>query len=158
MLSLLTLVAHASTSIVLPPESPPEMQAYELPVAPVIDGRVQGDSAWNGVTPATGFWQVKPDEGQPATQRTEVFVGYTETALYIGVIAYDDNPGGIIVTDSRRDSRLNDTDAFLVIIDGLLDRQNGYVFGTNAAGIEYDGQVVREGTGGAFGGGGFNRN
>ena len=158
MLSLLTLVAQASTSIALPPESPPEMQAHELLVAPVIDGKVQGDSAWNGVTPARNFWQVKPDEGQPATQRTEVFVGYTETALYIGVIAYDDNPGGIIVTDSRRDSRLNDTDAFLVIIDGLLDRQNGYVFGTNAAGIEYDGQVAREGTGGAFGGGGFNRN
>ena len=81
MLSLLALFAHASTSVTLPPESPPEMQAFELPAAPVIDGRVDGDTAWNGVTPAQGFWQVKPDEGQPATQRTEVFVGYTTLVL-----------------------------------------------------------------------------
>ncbi len=58
MLSLLTLVAQASTSIALPPESPPEMQASELSVAPVIDGKVRGDAAWNGVTPARIFWQV----------------------------------------------------------------------------------------------------
>ena len=30
-----------------------------------------------------------------------------------------------------------------MIIDGLLDRQNGFVFGTNPAGVEYDGQVIR---------------
>jgi excinuclease ABC subunit A len=32
-------------------------------------------------------------------------VGYTQRALYIGVIAYDDQPLAIISTDSRRDSR-----------------------------------------------------
>ena len=38
-------------------------------------------------------------------------------------------------------------------------RQNGFVFGTNAAGIEYDGQVIKEatGSGGTFGDGGFNK-
>ena len=138
---------------------PPEMRAYRLPSAPVVDGLVIGDDVWNGVVPATTFWQIQPNDGQPATQKTEVFVGFTDDALYIGVIAHDDNPAGIIVTDSRRDSSLEDTDAFLVIIDGLLDRQNGYVFGTNAAGIEYDGQVVKEGSGDFLaGGGGFNLN
>ena len=62
--------------------------------------------------------------------RTEVFVGYSDDTLYIAVMAYDDNPEAILVTDSRRDSPLDDTDSFRVIIDGLLDRQNGYVFGT----------------------------
>ncbi|MBT8106866.1 MAG: carbohydrate binding family 9 domain-containing protein [Gammaproteobacteria bacterium] len=119
-----------------------------------------GDAAWRSATPTTGFWQVQPQDGQPSTQRTDVYVGYTDTSLYIGVMAWDDDPGGIIVTDSRRDSSLDHTDAFLVVIDGLLDRQNGYVFGTNPAGIEYDGQVTKEGTGGDFGSGGgaFNRN
>lgn len=158
MLDHLTLIAVAAASAALPPETPPEMQAYELTGTPVIDGDVLGDAAWKGITPAENFWQVKPDDGQPASQRTEVYIAYSDSSLYIGVIAYDDNPDGIIVTDSRRDSSLNDTDAFLIMIDGLLDRQNGYVFGTNAAGIEYDGQVTKEGTGGAFGVGGFNRN
>ena len=132
----------------------PVMQAFALEIAPVLDGAVLGDPAWAGLTPATGFWQVQPDEGQPATQKTEVFIGFSDNALYIGLVAYDDNPDGIIVTDARRDSSLNDTDSFRVIIDGVLDRQNGLVFGTNPVGMEYDAQVVKE----ADNGGGFNLN
>ncbi len=133
-----------------PPRDRPVMQAYELITAPVIDGSVLDDPAWRGVVPATGFWQVRPDEGLAATQRTEVFIGFLHDALYIGMVAYDDDPGGIIVTDSRRDSGLDQTDSFRVIIDGLLDKQNGYVFGTNPTGLEYDAQVVKEGVGGGF--------
>ncbi len=132
----------------------PELPAHRLGESPSLDGLVIDDPAWAGVRPATGFTQTQPDAGRAATQKTEVFVGYTDTALYIGVVAHDDNPAGIIVTDSRRDSSLDNTDAVLVIIDGLLDRQNGFVFGTNAAGIEYDAQVTKEGTGGDFGAGG----
>ena len=107
-----------------------------------MDGDVLGDEAWHDAVPATGFWQTQPDDGRPASQPTNVYVGFTDYALYIGVVAFDDEPTEIVVTDSRRDSSLDDTDAFLVVIDGLLDRQNGYVFGTNPAGIEYDGQFA----------------
>lgn len=137
----------------------PDLQAQALTTLPVIDGDVLGDPAWEGSVPASGFRQVRPVDGEPASQETQVFVGFSEDSLYIGVVAYDDNPDGIIVSDSRRDSELNDTDAFLVVIDGLLDRQNGYVFGTNAAGIQYDGQVTKEGSADfGSGGGGFNLN
>lgn len=138
----------------------PAIQAGELAAAPLLDGEVSGDSAWNELVPASGFWQVQPDDGAPATQNTEVYVGFTEEALYIGVIAHDDDPKGILVTDSRRDSDLGDTDSFQILIDGMRDGQNGYVFGTNPAGIQYDGQVTREGEGGILGsgGGGFNLN
>jgi hypothetical protein len=138
----------------------PVVQAGTLEVAPQLDGRVLGDPAWDDVSPASGFWQVQPDDGAPATQKTEVYLGFTDDALYVGVIAYDDSPDGILVTNSRRDSDLGDTDSFQVLIDGMRDGQNGYVFGTNPAGIEYDGQVTREGEGGMLGSGagGFNRN
>jgi hypothetical protein len=135
------------------------MRAYRLPDSPLLDGPVARDSAWAGVTPASSFWQVRPFEGRPATQRTNVYIGFTDDALYIGVICFDDDPAGIIVADSRRDSSLNDTDSFTVILDSFLDRQNGFVFGTNPAGIEYDGQVIKESTGRfTAGGGGFNLN
>ena len=133
---------------------PPSTTAHALGQRPVIDGNVAEDIAWEGVTPATGFRQVRPDEGQPATQRTEVRVGYTEDALYIGLIAYETDPSQIIMTDSRRDAPLDDADSFRVIIDGMLDRQNGFVFGTNPAGLQFDAQVTNEGSGGGFGGGG----
>lgn len=136
------------------------MQASRLQTSPSLDGIVRGDDAWEGVTPASSFTQTQPFEGMPSTRDTEVFIGYTDTAVYIGLMAYEDNPETIIVADSRRDSALDQTDSFQVVIDGLMDRQNAYLFGTNPAGIEYDAQIVREGTSGQFGsgGGGFNLN
>jgi len=128
----------------------PVMQAFELGTPPVLDGDVLGDPAWTGLVPATGFWQVQPEEGKAATQKTEVFIGFTDNALYIGMVAYDENPENIVVTDARRDSSLNNTDSFRVVIDGLLDRQNGLIFGTNPVGMEYDAQVIKEGVNGGF--------
>jgi len=153
------LVATAAVSAQIPVDRP-IVHAARMASAPVLDGSVLGDSAWIGLVPVSGFWQVQPDDGQPATQKTEVYVGFSDEALYIGVVAYDDDPDAILVTDSRRDSDLADTDSFQVVLDGLRDGQNGFVFGTNPAGIEYDGQVTREGTGGVLGSGsgGFNLN
>lgn len=125
----------------------PVGQAAKLDAAPIPDGNVLDDPAWQGVKPITGFVQSQPNSGRPATQRTEVFIGVTDSALHIGVVAYDTDPDAIITTDSRRDSSLDDTDSFRVMIDGLLDRQNGFIFGTNPAGVEFDGQVAREGAG-----------
>jgi hypothetical protein len=159
------LIATAVTAVAqsdLPPERRPRpvAEATRLAAPPVVDGIVVGDPAWEGVIPARGFTQVQPIEGARASEETEVFIGFTATSLYFGVVAHDSNPAGIIVADSRRDSSLDETDSFRIIVDGLLDKQNGYIFGTNPAGVEYDGQVTREGTDATntSGGGGFNLN
>ena len=143
----------------MPPTSPPVMQASRLSAVPLLDGQITDDPAWIGVVPISDFWQVRPNEGRPASQRTEVYVGFTDESLYIGVICFDDEAAEIISSDSRRDSSLNDTDSFQVILDSFHDKQNGFVFGTNPAGVEFDGQVVKQAAD-AFGtgGGGFNRN
>ena len=90
----------------------PRIVAAQFDQAPLLDGEVRNDSIWQSATPATGFRQVRPYEGLMATQRTEVFVGFTDSALYIGVICYDDEPEAMLVTDSRRDASLDDTDSF----------------------------------------------
>ena len=151
-LFLLGAVDQAESQTLSSQSVRPTAQAVQLNTLPIIDGEVLGDSAWAAVAPTSGFTQTRPNEGQAATQRTEVFVGYSADTLYIAVMAYDDNPEAILVTDSRRDSPLDDTDSFRVIIDGLLDRQNGYVFGTNPSGMEFDAQVINEGGSGGFGG------
>jgi hypothetical protein len=74
--------------------------------------------------------------------------------VYVGVTLYDSDPSQVIVTDSRRDSSLGDADSFQMIFDTYHDRQNGFLFGTNAAGVQYDAQVRDEGQGGGGGGGG----
>jgi len=140
--------------------------AIRVTEPPVLDGSVLDDPAWTAAEPVHSFWQTTPDEGKPASERTEVRIVYTPETLYFGVVCYDREPKKIVVTEGRRDSPLDETDSFQIILDTYLDRQNGFVFGTNPAGIEYDGQVSNEGQGGGEGrvrqqgsaGGGFNIN
>lgn len=139
-------------------------KAIRVDTPPVLDGEVLNDAAWESAEPITGFWQTTPDEGQPATEKTEVSVLYTDDSIYFGVVCYDRDPRGIIVSDSRRDASLNETDCFQIVLDTYFDKQNGFLFGTNPAGIEYDAQITNEGEG-SLGGrrrrgsvGGFNIN
>ncbi len=136
--------------------------------APTLDGEVLNDPVWQAASPISGFWQEQPSEGAPSTERTEVRLLFTKDTLYIGAVMYDAEAGGIVTADARRDASLDEVDSFRMIVDTYRDRQNGFVFGTSAAGGEYDGQVTNEGQGGgglAFGGtsaagsgGGFNVN
>lgn len=141
MLALLLLLTAAQA---VPAPEPPVLQAVRLAQPPVIDGDVLGDAAWSAVPMADAFWQTNPEAGQPASERTEVRVGYTAETLYVAVVARDRDPSGIVVSGSRRDASLDDTDSLQLVFDTYLDRQNGFVFGTNPAGIEYDAQLVRE--------------
>jgi len=139
----------------------PSLTAVPLASAPVLDGLVAGDEAWARVPSSGGFVQSTPDEGMPSTQRTEIRVAFTEDTLYIGIVCFDDDPSAIVVSDSRRDASLSETDSLTLILDTYLDGQNGFVFGTNPSGLQYDGQVTREGAGGGGrggSGGGFNIN
>ncbi len=139
--------------------------AIQVDAAPQMDGDVLGDPVWQSVAPTGGFSQTRPDAGQAASQRTEVRVIYTDEAIYFGFVCHDDDPATIVVSDSRRDASLEESDSLRIILDTYLDEQNGFVFGTNPAGIEYDGQVNKAGDGGSIlsqapggSGGGFNIN
>ena len=131
----------------------PLARARRVAEPPAVDGAVLGDPAWADAIPATGFVQNTPDEGQPASELTEVYVVYTDDTLYFGIVCYVRDPSTIIVADSRRDSSLRETDSFQIILDTFQDKQNGFVFGTNPAGVEYDGQVTNEGQGSGRSGG-----
>lgn len=143
----------------------PAQGAVSLGKAPVLDGDVIGDEAWKAIAPITAFRQTTPDDGAPVSERTEVRVGFTADALVVGVVCFDSEPGKLVVSDSRRDSALDDVDSFRFILDTYKDGQNGFVFGTSPAGGEFDAQVSLEGREGdqaarqsSGAGGGFNVN
>jgi hypothetical protein len=116
---------------------------------PDIDGRVE-ETVWSRAEPYSTFVQQEPNEGQPATERTEIRFLLDRDNLYIAVVCYDSAPDGIVVSESRRDASLTDTDSIEILLDTFNDGQNAFVFGTNPFGIEYDGQVMGEGqTGGS---------
>jgi hypothetical protein len=122
---------------------------------PVIDGRVD-EVSWSSTEPFSAFVQQEPDEGQPATERTEVRFILNQQNLYIGIVNFDSEPDRIVVSQSRRDAELTETDSIQVLLDTFNDGQNAFVFGTNPFGIQYDGQVTGEGQAGQGNRGGFN--
>lgn len=119
--------------------------AVETKTPPKIDGNVLDDPVWKNISQTTGFIQQSPDEGKPASEKTIVKIAFTNDHFYLSVICYSDQPENIIINDTRRDSPLDDMDSFIFILDTFNDNQNGYAFGTNAAGIEYDAQITKGG-------------
>ena len=150
-LALLALSFTASFPALPQQGARPTLRAHRLQQPPLIDGTVRAEPLWALIEPATGFTQVEPFEGQAASEKTEVRIGFDDTTLYIAVVCYDSEARTLAVSDSRRDADLSEEDSFRVVLDTYLDHQNGFVFGTNVAGIQYDGQVNNEGRGGGGG-------
>ena len=125
----------------------PITQAHTLSAQPTIDGDVINDEAWQSIPSFGELTQVQPKAGQGASEKTEIRIGYDASTFYVAVICHDSSPEAIVVTDARRDGNLDATDAFLMILDTYHDGQNGFVFGTNSVGTQYDAQVDNEGQG-----------
>jgi hypothetical protein len=129
------------------PTAPRSVAVTVVSTQPRIDG-VLDDPVWQSVQPLTGFIQRELREGQPVTERTEVRLLSDGIALYVGAWLYDHESNGIVPGEKIRDVALENSDSFSLILDTYLDRQNGFVFATTPAGVEYDGQVAKEGEGG----------
>ena len=143
---LLTVVGH--TLVAQPaPGSAAVMRGTIIQEAPVIDGIIKDDAVWQAIEPVTELWQIQPKAGSAASEITEIRIAYTTEIFYVAVVCHDAQPGRLVVSDARRDADLASTDAFLMILDTYHDGQNGFLFGTNPIGVEYDGQVDNEGQG-----------
>ncbi len=125
----------------------PTAKAATLDKELKIDGDVLNDEQWKEIKPMDQLWQSKPNSGFPASEKTEIRIGLTATTFYLAVVCYDKEPGRLVVSDARRDATLDNTDSFLFILDTYHDSQNGFIFGSNPIGIEYDAQVDNEGQG-----------
>ncbi len=114
---------------------------------PVVDGKLD-DAAWAQAAPIGTFVQREPFEGTSSSERTEVRIMTDGEALYVAAWCFDRNPGLIVPGEKIRDGLLTNSDYFAIVLDTYHDKQNGFLFATTPAGIEYDGQIIREGEGG----------
>src|SRR5687768_16783722 len=133
----------------VPQTEKPVAQAVRATQSPKIDG-ILDEAAWQSAPIVNRFVQQEPQEGAPATDRTEVRVLYDEGHLYIGVRAYSSL--SVTATEMRRDAdRLFDEDNFQVILDTFHDSRNGYMFLTTPLGAKLEQQIFDEGEGGGRG-------
>jgi hypothetical protein len=109
-----------------------------------IDGRLD-EAIYTEVQPASGFIQMEPNAGQPATERTEVWVAYDKDNVYVSFRAWESQPDRTIVNEMRRDSgNIRQGDSVEFSFDTFRDRRNAILFEANSLGGRTDLQSTNE--------------
>jgi hypothetical protein len=109
-----------------------------------VDGLLN-DPAWQNALFQGQFTQREPEEGAPASEKTEVGFLYNEKYLYIGVKCYDSEPEKIIAREMRRDAIVDDDDYFEIVLDTYHDHRSAYYFIINAHGVKREAIMANEG-------------
>src|SRR5690349_16458604 len=84
VLSLVGALGTTSSAQAQSQASVREFRATRTTRPPTIDGQLN-EEAWSQAQVMSDFTQMDPDEGQPATERTEVRILYDDHALYVGM-------------------------------------------------------------------------
>lgn len=84
------------------------------------------------------FTQKEPRDGQPSSQRTEAYLGYTNKSFYAVFLAFDAEPRKLRARMLRREL-IDDDDQVGMLLDTFHDHRHAYFFYTNPYGIQQDG-------------------
>ncbi len=137
VLAVVAVAVPASAKSPRPEPTPaPAVEAARAPAPVTVDGRLD-DEAWASVPPFTDFTQRDPDEGSPATERTELRLLYDDHAIYVGARLHDREPDRVVKRLSRRDENA-EADRFTIYLDPRRDRLTGVRFEVSAAGVQND--------------------
>ncbi|MBZ4416207.1 DUF5916 domain-containing protein [Myxococcus sp. RHSTA-1-4] len=131
MLLLGSALAHAQV-----PGPRRSVSAVRVEQPPVLDG-VLDDAAWAQATFTTDLVQKEPDQGLPATLRTEVAFVHDSDALYVGARMFSDSPADIETVMTRRDES-GVAERLIISLDTWRDRRTAYSFAVTAAGQRVD--------------------
>ncbi len=125
-----------------------ETMAPSLGAGPLVGSiRIDGildEAAWQSAPPFTGFVQREPDDGEPASERTEVRVLVGPDALFVGAWLFDSEPEKIRATLVRRDV-VSDFDYFIVNLDSRHDHNTSYAFTLTPSGSYQDAALGTDG-------------
>ena len=117
--------------------------AVPIPSPPIIDG-VLDEPFWALVQPVTGFLQRDPVDGAPASEKTEVRIAYTPTALYFGMTMHDSEPNLIRGNILQRGGWIDKDDNIRIALDTYDDDRNAYMFEVGVLGTQDDALISDE--------------
>src|SRR5215216_1890579 len=109
-----------------------------------IDGMLN-EAAWGQAVPASDFRQEDPNEGAPATEKTEVRVLYDDKYFYVGIRAFDAESDKVNARELTRDASFSNDDKIEILLDTYHDRRNAYRFAVNPLGTQQDALITDEG-------------
>jgi len=120
------------------------VRAVRLTTPMRIDGKLD-EAVYSTVQPAGGFIQMEPQGGQPASERTDVWVFFDKDNVYVTFRAWESQPDRMIVNEMRRDSNnIRQGDSVEFALDTFRDRRNAILFEANALGGRTDLQSANE--------------
>jgi hypothetical protein len=100
-----------------------------------VDGRLD-ESVYASVPSITDFIQVEPQEGAPATEKTEVWLTFDLDNVYVSFRCWDSHQERLVANEMRRDNGTiwsgNDNVSFM--FDTFYDRRNSFQFVVNPIG------------------------
>lgn len=105
--------------------------------SPVFVDGVLNEPVWARAG-ISGLIQREPHEGEPASEKSEIWFAYDDDALYVAARLSDSAPDSILGRLVRRDAEFQ-SDFVRIGIDPNLDRNTAYYFGTNPSGSINDG-------------------
>lgn len=111
-----------------------------------LDG-VLNETIYQTVPSIGGFMQQTPNEGAPATERTEAWIFYDGQNTYVSARLWASVPESQwIANEMQRDSfQVIFNDNFIFVFDTFYDRRNGVAFMVNPIGGIFDYQITDEG-------------
>ena len=111
-----------------------------------LDGQLD-EAVYRDIGPITGFIQTLPDEGSLATERTEAWITFDATNVYVSARLWDSAPeSDWVANEMRRDTnQLRNNDTFSASFDTYYDRRNAFNFYTNPLGARADLHFMNEG-------------
>ena len=89
------------------------------------------------MTKVDDFTQRLPDDGDAASQRTEVYIGYDQEQLHVIFLAFDDNPSQIRANLSSREN-IDGDDIVEMVIDTFNDQRAAFAFRSTPLGMQWD--------------------
>jgi hypothetical protein len=123
---------------------PSHIEALRISSPIVMDG-ILSEPSWQKAMHISNFTQRELNEGQPATERTEVAILYDDNNLYIGVWCFDSQPDQLVAQEMKRDFVYSADDNFKIVIDTYHDGRNGYLFITNPNAARFDALIQNNG-------------
>ena len=85
------------------------------------------------------FIQQSPSDGKPATQRTDVYMGYDKANLYLVWVCWDTDAHAIRGHMTRREAVTPPDDDYVELtLDTFHDQRHGFLFDANPRGIQAD--------------------
>ena len=120
------------------------IRAVRVDEAPQIDGLLD-EAVYGEIRSISGFVQIEPQDGAPASQQTEIWLLFDDTDVYISARVWESNLDGMVANEMRHDSNsLSVNESLTFALDTFYDRRNGYAFGVNPIGARSEGQVSNE--------------